>query len=156
MVREIEGRGDPTMKGYCCMALGLMGERQNREALPVLQKVVKEGKIPEVRAAAAMALARLGVQDALDVLLTAIREENHYFRLSAIMAVGYFRNTKAIQPLIDLFRSDEVNDEARAIILVALGYIAEKREVPALKSISSHYNFLQFRFGTLHRIARLL
>ncbi|MHC4598494.1 MAG: HEAT repeat domain-containing protein, partial [Planctomycetota bacterium] len=155
-VREIEGRGDPKIKGYCCMALGLMGEKQNLEALPVLRKVLTNGKIPEVRAAAAMALANLGLQDALEVLLIAVREENHYFRLSAVMAVGYFRNTKAVKPLIELFRSREPNDEARAIILVALGYIAEKGDEPALKRISSHYNFLQFRFGTLHRIAKLL
>ncbi|MHC5039241.1 MAG: HEAT repeat domain-containing protein, partial [Planctomycetota bacterium] len=155
-VKEIEGRGDPVLKGYCCMALGLMGEKKNLEALPVLRRVVLEGKIPEVRAAAAMALARLGARDALDILLSAMREENHYFRLSAIMAVGYFRHTKALDPLIELFKSDEVNDEARAIILVALGHISEKGEVPVLKRISAYYNFLQTRFHTLHQIARLL
>ena len=55
LVDTISGKGSPELKGYCCIALGLMGAKDNKEALPTLRTVLDEGNIPELRAAAAMA-----------------------------------------------------------------------------------------------------
>ena len=76
--------------------------------------------------------------------------------MSAVMAVGFFRNTDAVEPLIKLYESGEANDELKAIICVALGHIAEKADVPVLKRVSRHYNFRLIRFRILKQIMELL
>ncbi|MCU0723392.1 MAG: HEAT repeat domain-containing protein, partial [Planctomycetes bacterium] len=129
---------------------------EDPDAYPALKKVLRENPIPEVRAAAAVALARLGIRDALDLLLESLSADNRYFRMSAVLAVSQFRDDRALKPLMDLYRSDRVNDEERAIVLVALGNTADPSEVPAMKRIASRYNFLTERFGVLLQIVRLL
>jgi HEAT repeat protein len=152
----IEGKGDKNLKGYCCVCLGLMGAKDNKEALPRLKQVVSEASDPELRAAAAMALTQLGDNSALKILLEVLNTSNAYFKMSAIMAIAAFRDLSAVTPLIDLFNSSTVNDETKAIIMVALGHIAESREVPILKRLGLHYNFLLDRYPTIKEIVNLL
>jgi len=156
-VEEISGKGSPEVKGYCCIAIGLMGSRDNQEALPTLRTILKEGNVPQLRAAAAMALTLLGEANAVDTLIKAVEEGNTYIRMSIIMAVGYFRDMRTVKPLIDLFKTDKgMNDEVRAIILTALGYILEEAEKPILKKLATHYNYHLKKFGALLQIVKLL
>jgi HEAT repeat protein len=148
--------GETTLKGYCCTALGIMGIEKNKEALPVLKKVLSEEADPELRAAAAMALTRLNDRGALDIVLEALTEKNQYFRMSAVMAVGRFRDLRGVGPLIRLYESGEANDELKAIVCVALGNIAETSEIPVFRRIGRHYNFLLKRFRILDQIIHLL
>jgi len=157
LVDTISGKGSPELKGYCCMSLGLMGVKDNKEALPALRAVLAEGNIPELRAAAAMALTLLGEARAVNNLLEAVQEGNGYIRMSIIMAVGYFRDMRSVRPLMDLFNSDDgMNDEIRAITLTAIGYIIEEAEKPILKRLATHYNYLLDRYDALLQIVKLL
>jgi len=156
LVREIGGKCEPSLKGYCCLALGMMGEGENPEAYSALRKILLENNVPEVRAAAAVALARLGAKDALELLLGTLTAESRYFRMTAVMAVSQFRDEKTLKPLMDLYRSPRVNDEERAIVLTALGNVADASEVPALKRLASRADFLAERFRVLQQIMRLL
>jgi HEAT repeat protein len=156
LLAVLGGKGDKTLKGYCCISLGLMGARKNKEALPRLKKIVSESSDPELRAAAAMALTQLGETGAVKVLLDVLHESNAYFKMSAVMAIAAFRDLSTVGPLIDLFESNTVNDETRAIIAVALGRIAETREVPVLKRLGLWYNFLIDRYPTITEIVNLL
>ena len=80
-----------------------------------------------------MALTLLGEANAVDTLVKVVQDGNSYLRMSIIMAIGYFRDMSSVKPLIDLFHSDNaMNDEIRAIILTAMGYIAEEAEQPIL------------------------
>jgi len=157
LVDTISGKGSPELKGYCCMALGLMGAKDNKEALPTLRSILSEGNIPQLRAAAAMALTLLGEANAVDNLIKAVQEGNSYIRMSIIMAIGYFRDMRSVKPLIDLFNSDDgMNDEIRAITLTAIGYIAEEADKPILKRLATHYNYLLKRYDALLQIVKLL
>jgi HEAT repeat protein len=157
MVDTISGRGSPELKGYCCISLGLMGAKDNKEALPTLRNILNEGNIPQLKAAAAMALTLLGEANAVDTLIKAVQEGNAYIRMSIIMAIGYFRDMRSVKPLIDLFDSDDgMNDEIRAITVTAIGYIAEEAEKPILKRLATHYNYLLHKYGSLLQIVKLL
>jgi HEAT repeat protein len=157
LLGEINGKAEPELKGYCCISLGLMGARDNKEALPTLRDVLVNGNIPELRAAAAMALTLLGESNAVGELLKAVEEGNSYIRMSIIMAIGYFRDMSTVAPLIKLFESENgMNDEIRAIILTALGYITEEAEQPVLKKLAMHYNYLNEKYDALLQIVKLL
>ncbi|MHC4779147.1 MAG: HEAT repeat domain-containing protein [Planctomycetota bacterium] len=140
LMDTVTGKGAPELKGYCCIAVGLMGAKDNKEALPKLRDVLANGTVPELRAAAAMALTLLGEANAVDTLVKVVQDGNSYLRMSIIMAIGYFRDMSTVKPLIDLFESDKgMNDEIRAITLTAMGYIAEEAEKPILKRLATHY-----------------
>jgi HEAT repeat protein len=157
LVNTVTQAGDPELKGYCCIALGLMGAKGNKEALPVLREVLAKGNIPELRAAAAMALTLLGDRNAVDILIKAVEEGNSYLRMSILMAIGYFRDMGTIKPLMNLFHSQKgMNDEIRAITLTAIGYIIEESETPILKKLATHYNYLLTKYDALLQIVKLL
>jgi HEAT repeat protein len=147
---------DKTLQGYCCIALGLMGAKNNKEALPKLTDIVSNASDPELRAAAAMALTQLGDTGAVRILIKALTESNAYFKMSAVMAISAFRDLSTVGPLIDLFESDTVNDETKAIIVVALGRIAETNPRPVLRQPGLYYNFLLHRLPTLLQLVNLL
>jgi HEAT repeat protein len=147
MLKIINGKGDTVLRGYCCTALGIMNISKNDEALPTIKRVLRTESAPDLRAAAAMALARVGDRDALDTLLASLKDGNQYFRMSAVVAIGSFRHLRAVGPLMELFKAKNVNNELRAIICVALGNIAEPTSVP---------NFRLARFQILLQIVRLL
>jgi HEAT repeat protein len=157
LMDTVTGKGAPELKGYCCIAVGLMGAKENKEALPQLREILAGGSVPELRAAAAMALTLLGESNAVETLVKVVQDGNSYLRMSIIMAIGYFRDMSSVKPLIDLFNSENaMNDEIRAIILTAMGYIAEEAEQPILKKLATHYNYLLSRYDALLQIVKLL
>ncbi len=156
LLEIIGSKGDTVLRGYCCVALGVMAGDENREALPVLKKILSSEPDPELRAASSVALARLGDPEALRILLAALSDRNQYFRMSAVMSIGHLRDMAAIEPLIELYESQGVNDELKAIICVALGNIADPSPEPALKKIGEYYNFMLTRFTILKQIVNLL
>ncbi len=156
LLEILNEKTDKTLKGYCCISLGLMGAKDNKEAMPKLNEIITTASDPELRAAAAMALTQLGDINAVNILTGLLNESNMYFKMSAVMAIGAFRDLGTVTPLINIFNGGSVNDETKAIIIVALGHIAEKGEVPLLRQIGLHYNFLLERCPTLKEIVRLL
>jgi len=152
----VVGKAPPGLKAQCCLALGLMGCKDDKSVKEALRKILEEGKNPQVQGAAGMALMLLDVSNALDVLLRVVKEGGSYLRQSLIMTIGYSRDLRAARPLMDLFESDEVNDEIRAMIVTALGYIIEEAEEPVLKRLSKHYNLMLSKYDGIMQIMALL
>jgi HEAT repeat protein len=137
----VAAQGNPDLRGYCCVALGLLGEN-DPGVTKYLVEIVQHVNVPELKAAAALALAKLGTnREAIDTLKEALKDRNRYFKMSAIMALGYFRDWGTVKDLQDMV-SKETNPEAKAIGVVALGYIGEGASVPVLKQISEDFNYL--------------
>jgi HEAT repeat protein len=135
-----------------------MGADKNDEAKPKLREILLEGKNPKVRGAAGMGLMLLDDRSAIDILLKAVREGDNYLRMSLLVTIGYSRNLRAIKPLIELFQSEDkgVNDEVRAVIVAALGYIIEEADEGVLKKLSKNYNPLLGKYDALLQIMNLL
>lgn len=137
----VQRNGNSDLRGYCCVALGLLGSN-DPGVTKYLVEIVKHVNVPELKAAAAMALAKLGSnKEALDTLREALKDRNRYFKMSAIMAIGYFRDWTTVKDLETQFKK-ETNPEARAITVVALGYIGETSSTPVLKQISMDFNYI--------------
>ncbi len=132
--------GNPELRGYCCVALGLLGDNDPQISL-YLRDIVEKVSIPELKAAAALALSKLGDRKALETLKKALMDRNRYFQMTAIMAIGYFRDFSTVKDLVEHFKR-ESNPEARAITVVALGYIGDVSKTPVLREISMDFNYL--------------
>ncbi|MHC5020407.1 MAG: HEAT repeat domain-containing protein, partial [Planctomycetota bacterium] len=107
-----------------------------------LTEIVENVNIPEVKAAAALALSKIGSSpEALQTLRKALQDRNRYFKMSAIVALGYFRDQGTVKDFMQLYKR-ESNYEVRALSVVALGYIGEDAPVPVLRQISMDFNHL--------------
>jgi HEAT repeat protein len=136
----VNTQGNPDLRGYCCVSLGLMGGA-DPDISKYLTEIVKNVNVPELKAAAAMALAKLGNNaEAMETLRASIKDRNRYFKMSALMAIGHFRDYSTIADLQEQFKR-ESNAEARAIAVVAMGFIGEKERTPILSQISEDFNF---------------
>ncbi|MCI0343270.1 MAG: HEAT repeat domain-containing protein, partial [Planctomycetales bacterium] len=131
---------DPDVRGYCCVALGLLG-RDDPGVVSFLRDLVERAHVPELRAAASLALAKLGDRSAIPTLRRAIEDRNRYFQMSATIALGYFRDPETVKDLVAHYRH-ESNPEARAITIVALGYIGDRGTLPALRELALDFDYL--------------
>jgi len=136
---KIMASSDTKLRGYCCIALGLIG---HQNAVKDLERVVEISTVPELKAAAAISLAMMGNQRAMPVLLKSLSEASNYVRQSTIVALGYFRNTRAVKPIQDVFDAADTNQETKAICVVALGYIIDRFDRPVFKQLAVDFNYL--------------
>jgi HEAT repeat protein len=154
------------LRGYACVALGMVGARYPDPAITAfLTQVVTEVNIPEVRAAAALGLSKMGggaragaidAMDAIDALRKVIHSRNQYLKLSAILTLGYFRHDGTIKDFVELY-AEAKQANVRALAVVAMGYVGEKQHPPVLRLISADFNYLAVhdRMRDLEIILRL-
>lgn len=83
----------------------------------------------DMRRGAVKILAQLG-EPTTDLLLTALHDEDHQVRISAIDALGEMKVTEAVEPIIAAMR--DKNDWVRWHCAAALSKIGSEKAVPRL------------------------
>jgi HEAT repeat protein len=108
-------------------ALGKIGDRRARE--PLLASL-SDGE-PDTRfwPAAAWALRRLDATGVYECLLAPLRSEDQRARVAAVSALGELGDPRAIDPLLNLLRTDPSLDRTAAL---ALGQLKDPRATAAL------------------------
>jgi HEAT repeat protein len=138
------------------VALGLLGGSDIR-ITRFLTQLVEHVNIPEVKAAAALALSKIGsTPEALKTLRKAITDRNQYVKMSAIVALGYFRDFSTVTDLQKVYASATVAEQ-RALTVVALGFIGETATIPVLRELTLDFNHLSVfqRMPAVDMILRL-
>jgi HEAT repeat protein len=77
----------------------LLSDATRARAIPHLQKALRDDPSPAVRAEAAVALADVGAQEALPMLLVAVEDEDSHVRQMALSAVGEIGDSRVVQRL---------------------------------------------------------
>ncbi len=132
-------RGDEA-RGYVAVALGLLGERQ---ALPAIQRVVRESKYrPELLRQAAIALGLLGDQKLVDDLVVMLRDATSLASQSAIAAaLGRIGDRRSIDPLVEMLANEDLSGAARGLAAAALGVVADEEDLPWNTAIGVDLNY---------------
>jgi HEAT repeat protein len=113
-------------------ALFAFGRLGYAEATPLLLELVRD-PVQKVSRAALEALGRVGGDDGVVDLIvkqTADTSQPIQRRLTAIEGLGYFKNPKATDALIELSRDDDL--QVRLAAIEALGQTGDRRAVPPL------------------------
>jgi HEAT repeat protein len=110
--------------------LGKVGQAMRTDALGLLRNALRADKQPNVRAAAARALGRLGLRDAVADLIAALREPHADVRAAAAASLWALPDERAVEPL--LARLADAHAPTREWSALALGVIGARRALPEL------------------------
>ena len=125
-------------------AASALQELKDKRAIDPLRKLAKTDKSPGVRSAAVGALAEIGADDAVEVLINALGDKDETVRKSALSRLSYDERYKGDKRVVDAFikalqtdPSPWVREEAAR----ALCILNDPRVVPALIEALNEENF---------------
>ncbi len=141
LVTLASSNGDPTLRGFCCVALGLMGDA-SESVKDALKIALAERKSPDLRRDAATGLGLLRDADVVKDLLEMLKGAQSFaVQGQLITAIGTIGDHTAIAPLVAILDDTSQNTATRAMAAVGLGMIGELRELSPLARISQNYNY---------------
>jgi len=141
LVNLASSNGDPTLRGFCCVALGLMGDASDnvKDALKI---ALGERKSADLRRDAATGLGLLRDADVVKLLLDMLKQAQSFaVQGQLITAIGTIGDHTAIAPLVQILDDRTQNTATRAMAAVGLGMIGDLRELPPLARLSQNYNY---------------
>lgn len=127
-------------KGYCAVALGLIGDRSDIEPI---QEIVQTSRYkPELLREAAIALGLLGDKNLVDDLVKMLSEAKGLATQAALSsALGAIGDSRSIDPLVEMLLNDQLTDTARGFSAAALGIVCDKEPYPWNSKISVNINY---------------
>lgn len=152
-----EPGGDPKLRCYAAMSLGMVGDPS--ATAEVLRSVYASSDNADVQRGAVLGLGLVGDRRDVGFLIDVIvktdpaRPFAGYTRGAAVMALGMIRDGESVGLIHDQLRNND--PYVRAYTIAALGYLADKDPSPALPRLFEHANF-RAEFRTLAAAMRNL
>ena len=132
--------GSDEARGYCCVALGLIGDPRPVEQI---QQLIEESKYrPDLLKQAAIALGLLGDKQIVPTLVDMLGSAKGMATQAAIAsALGQIGDRNSIEPLVDMLKSSSMTGSARGFAAVALGIVCDKEMLPWNTKIGRNINY---------------
>ena len=140
-VKIASRKGDPVLRGFCCVSLGLIGE-SSENVKDALKEALAERKSVDLRRDAATALGLLRDADVVKLLIEELKRAKSFtVQGQLITAIGTIGDHEAIDPLIEILDNTSRPAAARAMAAVGLGMIGDLLPLPRLSRLSKNYNY---------------
>jgi len=133
-------KGENDARGYCAVALGLLGQR---DVIPTIQEIITKSKYkPDLLKQAAIGLGLLGDKELVDDLVKMLESSKGLATQAAIStALGAIGDSRSIDPLVEMLGNDQITETARGFAAVALGIVCDKEDLPWNAKISVDINY---------------
>ncbi|MCZ6574751.1 MAG: HEAT repeat domain-containing protein [Planctomycetota bacterium] len=132
---------DPVLRGYCCVALGLIGDAR-QDVKDALKLALRERRSEDLRRNAATGLGLLHDAEVVNVLLEELdKAKSMTVQGQIITALGKIGDHKAVRPLIEILKTKSKPTVTRAMCSVGLGLIGDLRPLPELSRVATDYNY---------------
>jgi len=132
---------DPVLRGTCCVALGLLGDRRP-SVKTALELALRERKSEDLRRSAATGLGLLDDADVVKILLQEMKRARSFaVQGQLIRAIGAIGDQRAIPPLVEILDNPHQPIQTRAMAAVGLGLVGDLEPLPRLGRISKDYNY---------------
>ena len=145
LVKILGDRGlDKRLRGSAAVAIGLLGDRKGKDAI---LKALEEREDRDLRVDTAVAAGLLGDSDALGRLVKILNDPkaSQFVLGSVALAVGQIGTADAIGPLTKILEAEKAKgsypDMTRALVAVALGQLADRRDLRVLYRITKDFNY---------------
>jgi len=134
-------RGDATLRGFACVALGLLGEPRE-DVKEALRTALAERVSPDLRRDAATGLGLLRDAETVPYLLSELGTATSFaVQAQIVSAIGTIGDQRALAPLVTLLEDGKQSANVRALAAVGLGLIGDRQPLPALARVSRDYNY---------------
>jgi HEAT repeat protein len=141
----LKDRGeDRKLRGSAAIALGLIGDASANDAILA---TLREREDRTLRVDTAVAAGLLGDSRAVDELVKVLlhRRSSQFVLGSVALALGQVGDHRAIDPMLAILEPKSVNgsypDLTRALVAVALGQLADRRDHRVLSQLSKDINY---------------
>ena len=127
-----------------------LGITRSATAIPMLLDLLRYDKVDEVRGAAAVALGKIGNDNAVVSLVDVLTgqteqdkkrkakpEQNPFVLRSAARALGQIGSRASVPALITTLQNEQSDDDLRREAATALGAIADPSALPALRNVTA-------------------
>ncbi len=108
-----------------------MGECASDKALEILGIAIEDSE-PIVRTETLKSLAQIKGENACDLALTALKDEDFGVRLTAVTTLGEIGHSSAVDHLVEVMFGDD-EEEIRAWSAWSLGEIGDERAIEHLR-----------------------
>lgn len=141
LVDVVARPGDTTLRGFACVALGLLGDTRD-QVKDTLYLALAERRNVDLRRDAATGLGLLRDAGTVPYLLGEMRTASSFVVQGQIVtAIGTIGDQRALAPLVTLLADRSQPVQVRALAAVGLGLIGDARPVPPLARLSRDYNY---------------
>ena len=145
LTKLLKDRGlEKKLRGACAVALGLIGDNAAKDAII---SALKEREDRDLRVDTAVGAGLLSDPEAVEVLVNVVsdRKASQFVLGSVALALGQIGDSRAIESLIKILEPDKTNgtypDLTRALVAVALGQLANRRDIRVLFRLSKDINY---------------
>lgn len=143
-----DGRANAKLRGFAALALGLL---RDGRAAQVVRELATEATDRDLQVNAATAAGLLGDPRAVDDLVKVLSDpdRSQYVLGSAANALGTMGDERAVAPLCAIVRdAKRYPDLTRALAVVALGRLGDRREVPTLGRLGTGFDYRAYVAAT--------
>jgi HEAT repeat protein/uncharacterized protein YegL len=133
-------RADKRLRGACALALGMINDPKAAE---VLGAVLEKKSSRDLRVDTTMAVGLVDPGRASPILLRLLRRPRSslYVQTGCAAGLAQIGDPASIEKLIALFEDESVQDLNRATAVATLGILADEREVPILRRLTTDVNY---------------
>jgi HEAT repeat protein len=121
--------GDSLVRRHAAKALGRI--KDVRAVSPLIEVLNAKDEQPHVRMAAAEALGWIGERDAVEALVSGLKDPHWIVQSRAAIALGRMRDSRAVEPLISALTDEDAL--VRGCAADALGKIKDSRAIEPLR-----------------------
>jgi HEAT repeat protein len=143
---ELKTGGSPELKGYICIASGLISTPKKADMLALIQGEAKQIRDLDVQRRASIALGLCRDPQAIKVLEEVIRNASDNLTAlgGAATALGFIGDKSAVAILGKILENKDgsYKDNARAFAAVGLGIMGDKDDYSVLTKIQQHSNYM--------------
>jgi HEAT repeat protein len=145
LIECLKDRGlDRKLRGAAAVSLGLIGDGRAR---PAILATLKEREDRRLRVDTAVAAGLLGTSEAVPNLVDVLNDKkaSQFVLGSVALALGQIGDHEAIEPMVAILEPKKTNgtypDLTRALVTVALGQLADRRDIRVLSNLSKDINY---------------
>ncbi|MFT7670295.1 MAG: HEAT repeat protein [Planctomycetota bacterium] len=137
---QLTRNADDGLRGSAAIALGLLRSAKSREAITAL--ISKAEHRPILLRELATALILLGDHSALPQLIHGLRQAKSLADQSAhAFAIGRIGDQRAVQPLLEILRDEDLSETTQAFAAAALGVIANDSPLPWNANLAANLQY---------------
>ncbi len=139
LIQGMEKGDDPLYRGYCAMALGMIGDRT---AIDPLRKMVMDDIQPQIRIQAVLALALMkDIESAPDLLDMLVTSDNDTTKAFIAMSLGFMGDFRVVEMIHERMKGKQLDDLTLLHLLSLSSKLLSGRVAPYMVEVAEDSNF---------------